>query len=117
MTTELKYPLFSSVLWRLIDGQKLREPSMSSGPLGYRNGAMVDMWMWGKALPPLTRLPTFARLAGIPHEHMLLVWLADTDPKNVDAYKTIATERFGDVIADDLFSGARENSDRPWWGG
>ena len=116
MSENIKYPIFSSVLWRLIEAQKLPEPSMSSGPLGYRNGRMVHMWMWGEALPPVTKLPQYARIAGIPHEHMLLAWLADSDPKNTDSYRAIALRLMGDAEkVGDLFSGAREVSPNPWW--
>jgi transcriptional regulator with XRE-family HTH domain len=84
--------------------------------VGYRGKAFITMWAEGRSLPPLARLPQLANAFDVPLEDVLLPWLADYDPQHAERYKVIAAQLMGLEVAEDLFSGARENAQRPWWG-
>lgn len=72
------------------------------------------MWMAGHSLPRLTLLPALAGAIGVPHEDLLLTWLADGDKENTSSYHLLAGQVMGPDAANDLFSGERANSSSPW---
>jgi hypothetical protein len=51
--------------------------------------------MAGSALPRLTLLPALAAAIGIPHEDLLLTWLADSDRENTSSYHLLAAQLMG----------------------
>jgi len=117
MTTAITHELFSSVLRRLFQSRDGTDHRSVSHELGYRGTAFLEMWLDGKVLPPLGRLAELANAIDVPLEDLLLPWLAERDPEHAQRYRIIAAQLLGLRQADDLLSGARENSATPWWGG
>jgi len=117
MTTPITHNLFSSVLCRLFQSRDGTDLKTISHQLGYRGTAFLEMWLEGRVLPPLDRLPELANAIDVPLEDLLLPWLAERDAEHAERYRIIAAQLLGRRQADDLLSGARENSATPWWGG
>jgi hypothetical protein len=114
MTITIKYPLFSSVLVRALEGRDEIDHDAIAKKLGLKTSVVFAMWLAGHSLPRLTLLPALAAAIGVPHEDLLLTWLADSDRENTSSYHLLAAQLMGVDPANDLFSGERMNSSTPW---
>jgi hypothetical protein len=116
MTTEVIYPIFCSILRRLTKAGKLLDMSVVASTMGYRNDTTIRMWMAGRTLPRLNRLPELAKIAQVPHDGLLVAWLVDADPGSYHAYRALGLKALGDEnkLAD-LLSAAKKLSANLWW--
>ena len=117
MTITTKYPFFSSALSRVLEGRGPVDHEEVAKGLGFKTSITFAMWLVGHSLPRLTLLPALAAAIGVPHEDLLLTWLADSDRENTFSYHQLAAQLMGVPPANDLFSGERVNSATPWLSG